>query len=258
MRKKLNEPPYFTPDWEVNDLVCAAVTTRINGFSLNEYANFNLATHVGEDACIVDKNRAEIKSWFDSNLQWQWLDQVHGNNAVRVSRVSKMISADAVVTGQQGLVCCVLTADCLPIFFASKDGSEVGLAHAGWKSLSTGILEATVLKFNAPRGDIQVWIGPGIGQCHFEVGLDVKDAFLQSQSIKDIKALDSCFQRVASAPQKFLCNLESLAKHILNRLGVTEICGGGFCTYCDEERFYSYRRDARCGRMLNMIYMKNR
>ena len=104
MRKKLNEPPYFTPDWEVNDLVCAAVTTRINGFSLNEYANFNLATHVGEDACIVDKNRAEIKSWFDSNLQWQWLDQVHGNNAVRVSRVSKMISADAVVTGQQGLV----------------------------------------------------------------------------------------------------------------------------------------------------------
>ena len=131
MYEKLEKRPYFTPDWKVNDLVCAAVTTRENGFSVKEFANFNLATHVGEDSCVVEKNRVEIKSWFDSGLQWQWLDQVHGNNAVRVSRARKSISADGIVTGQRGLVCCVLTADCLPIFFASKDGSEVGLAHAG-------------------------------------------------------------------------------------------------------------------------------
>lgn len=257
MYKKLEKRPYFTPDWKVNNLVCAAVTTRENGCSVNEFANFNLATHVGEDSCVVGKNRVEIKSWFDSDLQWQWLDQVHGNNAVRVSRVRKSISADGIVTGQRGLVCCVLTADCLPIFFASKDGSEVGLAHAGWRGLSAGILEATVLKFNAAREDIQVWIGPGIGRCHFEVGIEVRDYFLQGQSINQIERMDSSFQRIANTPQKFLCNLESIAKNILNRLGVTEISGGGFCTYCDEDRFYSHRRDSRCGRMLSMIYKKN-
>ena len=257
MHKKLEEPPYFIPDWEVNALVCAAVTTRENGFSANEFANFNLATHVGEDWCVVGKNRVEIKSWFHSDLQWQWLNQVHGNKAVRVSRVRKSISADAIVTDQRGLVCCVLTADCLPIFFASRDGSEVGMAHAGWRGLSSGILEATILKFNAAREDIQVGFGPGIGPCHFEVGSEVRNYFLQGQSINQIKKMDSSFQRIANAPQKFLCNLESLVKNILNRLGVTEISGGGFCTYCDEDRFYSHRRDSRCGRMLSMIYKKN-
>jgi YfiH family protein len=145
----------------------------------------------------------------------------------------------------------------LPIFFASKDGSEVGMAHAGWRGLSAGILEATVLKFNAAREDIQVWIGPGIGRCHFEVGIEVRDYFLQGQSINQIERMDSSFQRIANTSQKFLCNLESIAKNILNRLGVTEISGGGFCTYCDEDRFYSHRRDSRCGRMLSMIYKKN-
>lgn len=257
MHRGRGKQPYFTPDWKVNNLVCAAVTTRENGSSENEYASFNLATHVGEDVCVVEKNRVEIKSWFDSDLQWQWLDQVHGNNAVRVSEVSNCVSADGIVTSQRGLVCCVLTADCLPIFFATKDGSEVGLAHAGWKGLSAGILEATVLKFSTARKDIHAWIGPGIGQCHFEVGSDVRDAFLQGQSLNHIEKLDLSFQKVASAPQKFLCNLESLAKHALNQLGVTEISGGGFCTYCDEDRFYSHRRNSRCGRMLNMIYKKN-
>lgn len=257
MHKKLEKSPYFIPDWKASELVCAAVTTRENGFSLNEFANFNLATHVGEDLYVVEKNRLELKSWFDPGLQWQWLNQVHGNNAVRVSKVSKSINADGIVTSQRGLVCCVLTADCLPIFFASRDGSEVGLAHAGWRGLSEGILEATVLKFNTAREDLQVWIGPGIGRCHFEVGSDVRDSFLQGQSIDQIKKLDSSFKRIASGPQKFLCNLRSLAEHTLNRLGVTEISGGDFCTYCDEDRFYSHRRDSRCGRMLSMIYKKN-
>lgn len=257
MHKKLQKPPYLTPDWKVSELVGAAVTTRENGFSMNEFANFNLATHAGVDLCVIEKNRIEIKSWFDSGLQWQWLNQVHGNNAVRVSEAGKSIIADAAVTDQRGLVCCVLTADCLPVFFAAKDGSEVGLAHAGWRGLSAGILEATVLKFNAAREDIQVWIGPGIGQCHFEVGSDVRDSFLQGQSINQIEKLDSSFQRIANAPQKFYCNLGSLAAHTLNRLGVTEVSGGDFCTYCDEGRFYSYRRDSQCGRMLSMIYKKN-
>ncbi|MDB2443979.1 peptidoglycan editing factor PgeF [Gammaproteobacteria bacterium] len=257
MHKKLEKPPYLIPDWKVSELVGAAVTTRENGFSMNEFANFNLATHAGVDLSVIEKNRIEIKSWFDSGLQWQWLNQVHGNNAVRVSEASKSIIADAVVTDQRGLVCCVFTADCLPVFFAAKDGSEVGLAHAGWRGLSAGILEATVLKFNAAREDIQVWIGPGIGECHFEVGSDVRDSFLQGQSINQIEKLDSSFRRIANAPQKFLCNLRSLAAHTLNQLGVTEVSGGDFCTYCDEDRFYSYRRDSQCGRMLSMIYKKN-
>jgi len=175
-----------------------------------------------------------------------WLNQVHGADVVAAGRYDTPPDADACVGNQIGDVCVVKTADCLPVLICSEDGGEVAAAHAGWRGLVAGIIEATVAAMaHAPR-DLLVWMGPAISQPSFEVGDEVRVAFVE----KDREAA-ACF--VANSRGRWQADLYELARRRLAALGVTKVYGGGFCTFADRERFYSYRRNPDCGRMVSFV-----
>ena len=152
-----------------------------------------------------------------------------------------------------------MTADCLPVFLASERGDEVALVHAGWRGLAAGIVEQALATMRSPANGLRAWLGPAIASCHFEVGGEVRDAFLTGvcSSQIDNAELAACFQ-AASAPEKYLADLYALARLQLNALGVQAVTGGDCCSYCDSRQFYSYRRDGRTGRNLNVIYLQSR
>ncbi|MEZ5491503.1 MAG: peptidoglycan editing factor PgeF [Gammaproteobacteria bacterium] len=247
---------FLVPDWQVPDNIVAHTTTRYRGFSRGDFGGLNLATHVGDEAADVASNRDLLVRELDAAVSLQWLDQVHGTDVVQARRDSQARRADAVITTERNLACCVLTADCLPVFFASQQGDAVGVAHAGWRGLAAGILENTLSAFPAPPAETAVWLGPAIGPCHFEVGGEVREAFLGAASGALRAALHECFQAVPGQ-DKYLANLYGLATARLQQQGVQAISGGGFCTYCDADQFYSFRRRARTGRMASLIYLKD-
>ncbi|HTE42994.1 MAG TPA: peptidoglycan editing factor PgeF, partial [Steroidobacteraceae bacterium] len=178
-----------------------------------------------------------------------WLDQVHSDSVVEASLSSSPPRADASVAREAGTVCVVLTADCLPVLFASKNGDRVAAAHAGWRGLAAGILDNTVGSLGLPGHELIAWLGPAIGQDSFEVGDDVRIAFLGRDS-----AASSAF--VPNARGRWQCDLYALARRNLAQLGVTDVHGGGYCTATDADRFFSYRRDGQCGRMATLIWME--
>lgn len=246
-------PMVIQADWNVPENVVAVVTTRSGGISQAPFAGFNLANHVGDDFSAVSQNRALIAKYLDPNLHFQWLQQQHGIAVVDATNCEHLPRADGLIARRVGVACCVLTADCLPIFFASKQGDEVAIVHAGWRGLVAGIIEKTIEKLNTKRGQLTVWLGPAIGPCHFEIGAKVKDAFLHGAT--SICAED-CFTPVARE-EKYMANLYSIAKHILIANGVMDICGGNHCTYCSDDLYYSYRRDGNTGRMASIIYLSS-
>ncbi len=288
---------WLTPNWPAPANVHAATTLRTGGVSCGAYASLNPAMHVGDDPHLVKQNRQLIKQWLNLPSDPVWLDQIHSNRVVLASPpLAKggrgdldFQQADASYTAESGVVCAVLTADCLPLLVCKVDGSQVAAIHAGWRGLLAGVIGNTiaamqipldppfakgeadplcntdlnlnpVLKeevnqsdFNPPlckrgaRGDFLVWLGPAIGSDCFEVGAEVRDAFLEKSP-----AFASAFKRHGNG--KWLADIYQLARVELAMRGIDKIYGGGFCTVTEQERFYSYRRDKQAGRMATLIW----
>lgn len=249
-------PEFLIPDWPAPSNVGALVTTRTGGVSLSPYQSLNLALHVGDNRDAVIRNRRLLADELPQTLQWQWLEQVHSDKVLRISSPHGEVTADGLITATPGIACCVLTADCLPVFFSAADGSEVAIAHAGWRGMASGIIANTVRAMSVPANQLLVWLGPAIGPCHFEVGAEVRDEFQQAWA-ESISAgvVARCFQSVPGT-QKFMADLYALARLQLNALGVTRISGGVECTFCQQEKFYSYRRSGHTGRLLSMVYLR--
>ena len=237
------------PDWPAPQKVQVASTIRLGGVSAPPYDSLNLATHVGDDPQAVAANRTILQEQLQLPTEPVWLDQVHGAGVVSLDgALTDIPKADASVTQIGGVVCVVQTADCLPVLFCSRQGTRVAAAHAGWRGLAAGVLEATVARLDTPAEDILAWLGPAIGPRAFEVGEEVHEAFVavdpeQAQAF------------VETRPGHWRADLYQLARRRLHQAGVTAVYGGSCCTYEDAERFYSYRRDGVTGRMASLIWL---
>jgi YfiH family protein len=237
-------------------MIGALSTTRACGFSAAPYddaqggGGLNLGMHVGDAAENVQRNRAQLRRHLPSEPVW--LNQVHGTQVVDAATVTEPTEADASFTTQPGIVCAIMTADCLPVLFADKAGKVVGAAHAGWRGLLAGVLENTIAQMRtAGAVDIVAWLGPAIGPAHFEVGEEVREAFVD-RALAHLEA----FTPIAARPGKYLADLYRLATHALHAAKVTEVRGGRFCTVAEPQRFYSYRRDGTTGRMASLIWLR--
>jgi polyphenol oxidase len=236
----------ISPDWPAPANVRALQITRNGGVSVAPYASFNLGSHVGDNPLAVSRNRMLLASLLPSEPVW--LNQVHGISVADAGHAGCLPEADASVSTHPGAVCVVMTADCLPILLCDDHGTVVGAAHAGWRGLCDGVIEATVSAMQVAPSSLMAWLGPAIGPAAFEVGAEVRAAFMQ----KDAQA-ESAF--VAGAEGKWLADLYQLARLRLNALGITRIYGGELCTYRDPARFYSYRRDGVTGRLGTFIWL---
>jgi YfiH family protein len=234
------------PDWQLPEGLHAAVTLRSGGVSQGLYASLNPASHVNDAADAVLTNRAMIKQMLALPAEPVWLQQVHGVDVVKADQVTDLPEADASFTDQSGVVCAVLTADCLPVLFCGDQGAVIAAAHAGWRGLQAGVIEQTIAAMNCR--DLQVWLGPAIGPAHFEVGDEVREAFVSQNP-------DASVAFSATQAGKWLADIYQLARIRLANLGVEQVYGGGLCTVSDAQRFYSYRRDgAATGRMASLIW----
>ncbi len=241
--------PCLIPDWPAPAGVRAVVTTRRGGVSQPPYASFNLGVRNGDCQEHVAENRRRLRSGLALPEEPRWLHQVHGVEVVAAEQIRRDITAaDAAWTMRAGVVCAIQTADCLPVFFCDRDGRRVALVHAGWRGLVAGVIEATQAALGMPSAYLLAWLGPAIGAQAFEVGSEVRAAFVAFDS-----GLSTAFR--AAAHGRWLADLYCLARHRLRRCGVESVYGGGFCTVTDAGRFYSYRRDGRTGRMASLIWL---
>jgi YfiH family protein len=243
-------PDIIAPDWPAPPGIRAAFTLRSKGVSQPPFAACNLALHVGDDPRAVAENRGRLRASLELPAEPAWLEQIHGRHVVDLDGSAPLDSparGDAAVTRAPGRVCAIQVADCLPVLFAAADGSAVGAAHAGWRGLAGGVLEATVRAMQTPPGAVLAWMGPAIGPAHFEVGEEVRAAFLAADA-------GAAAAFTANPRGRWQCDLYALARRRLAAVGVSSVHGGGWCTYADAERFFSYRRDARCGRMAALIW----
>lgn len=246
----------IVPQWPAPANVVALSTTRRGGVSTGNYASFNLGLQVGDSPEHVERNHAELKLLLGAEVSLQCLQQVHGARAIEASRDQDVVTADAAFTTRTGIACCVTTADCLPILITSRKGDAVAAIHAGWRGLAAGVLENTIASFPAAPALSCAWMGPAIGVCHFEVGAEVREIFLTSAR-EDLRGgIERCFIQSAQ-PGKFFADLYAIARLKLNALGLNSIYGGTYCTYCNDERFYSFRRQPQTGRMMSLIYLKS-
>ena len=287
------KPSFIAPDWPAPARVRSAFTMRLGGVSAAPYDSLNVGAHVGDTADVVGENRRLVREGLELPAEPVWLQQVHGTDVVdldvldgasarrdgeahvgaatvaaagqphgdlAVGSVSgptragaagaafQPLRGDAAVTRVAGRVCVIQVADCMPVLLAARDGSAVGAAHAGWRGLAGGVLEQTVRAMGVPPAQLLAWLGPTISQPHFEVGDDVRSAFLTHDS-----EATSAF--VANARGRWQCDLYTLARRRLAALGVNSVFGGGWCTYAEADRFFSFRRDGQCGRMAALIWL---
>lgn len=234
------------PDWPLPHGVRAFATTRLGGVSRSVYAGFNLADHVGDEPQAVADNRRQLCAGLPGARRIQWLQQVHGAEVIDADMAMPCPTADGSVSRDPGVVCAVLTADCLPLLLCSDDGAVVAAAHAGWRGMLAGVIERTLTAMAVDPSRLRVWIGPAIGPAVYEVGEELRQRFAD-----DAPAQAAFF---APSAERFLADLPGLAQWRLQRAGVTDVRVSGLCTHADARRFYSYRRDGRCGRQLCGIY----
>ena len=237
------------PDWPAPRAVRAACSTREGGVSTGLHAGLNLGRSSGDDAAAVAENRRLLAEHLGLPRAPEWLRQVHGTRVVEQPCRPAEPEADAAYTTQAGIVCCVQAADCLPVLFCDDDGTVVAAAHAGWRGLCGGVLEATIAALPVEAGRLMAWLGPAIGPEAFEVGAEVREAFVAVDP-----AAAACFQPDA-ATGKFHGDLFALARQRLAGAGVGRVHGGGISTHADPQRFYSFRRDGICGRMAALIWI---
>jgi len=226
--------------------VRALITTRSGGVSTGKFASLNLSMRVGDDPQCVASNRAILRACLPAEPAW--VKQVHGTAVIEAARAAPDAEADGVVAHHTGMVCAVMTADCLPVLLTDRAGKSVGIAHAGWRGLAGGIVENVVLAMDEPPRDLIAYVGPGIGARCYEVGEDVRKAFVD----RDPAAARSFAPRQNG---KYLVDLYGLARQRLAAAGVAEVHGGEFCT-ASEERFFSFRRDRTTGRMASLIWLE--
>jgi len=230
--------------------VHAAITLRTGGVSAAPCDTLNLGIHVGDDPAAVAENRRRVRETLQLPSEPAWLEQVHGIDVADLDATTPAKRADAAVTRTPGKVCAIQVADCMPVLFATKNAAAIGAAHAGWRGLAGGVLEATIAAMRADPAETYAWLGPAISQQHFEVGDEVRAAFIG----RDPAAAGAFTQ---NARQRWQCDLYALARQRLSALGVRNISGGRWCTYEDRSRFFSFRRDGRCGRMAALIWLSS-
>ena len=283
MMSRLEPENYLYPDWAVPPQVKAVVTTRGTPPFSDSYATFNLAQHVGDDCSGVQRNRLQLCQELDLPQQPVWLNQVHGNQCISLDSGSFVsdnnskikYAADASATRQPGVVCCVMTADCLPILFCNRAGSWVAACHAGWRGLLSGVVENTIASYYPAVGDVNnhadlmAWIGPAISQPYFEVGVEVRQAFIDKN-----RDFNGYFDKNEKGRYQF--DLTGLARQIMQQLGIS-VSGGNHCSFSqrishsnqqtihsnqqatqsihDDYQFYSYRREGETGRMASLIWL---
>ena len=242
------------PDWRVPSHILAAQTTRSGGISNAPYTALNLAQHVGDDPTHVLANRQRLREHLALPSEPLWLEQVHGTEVYVASDTSTSAQpprADAAYTDQPNVVLAIMTADCLPVLFASQDGAEIAAAHAGWRGLAAGVLENTLRHFRAPPSTISTWLGPAISQEAFEVGDEVRATFMQHDPAAHRAFVPS--PRPENRSGHWQADLYALARLRLRASGVTHIYGGDLCSFSDP-RFYSYRQETPTGRMASLIW----
>ena len=235
------------PDWPAADGIEVASSTRVGGVSIGPYESLNVGAHVGDELRHVAENRRRLAAVSSLPGEPRWLQQVHGIDVVRDPQVG--VEADAAYTNTNEVVLAVQTADCLPVVIVAGDGSELACAHAGWRGLAAGVLENTLKQFSAAPKSLLAWLGPAISQQAFEVGDEVREAFVAG----DPEA-ESCFR--ANDAGRWQADLYGLARLRLRAAGIGRVYGGEFCTYTDAERFFSYRRDGQCGRMVTLVWRR--
>ncbi|WP_168793717.1 peptidoglycan editing factor PgeF [Paraburkholderia aromaticivorans] len=263
------------PAWNVSPRVRALVTTRDGGVSEAPFGRWqngvdlpgglNLGMKSGDDLAAVAANRERLLKLAGVS-EAAWLEQIHGASIVSAEAVLAQAHAsgtptraDASVTDRPGTVCVVMVADCMPVLFCDEAGRAVGAAHAGWRGLAAGIVEQTAQRVaelaGVEAGALHAYLGPSIGPDAFEVGADVRDAFMNGVGHAQRDATANAFVEHPHNPGKYLADLPALARLRLQRLGVTRIVGGDLCTVTQRERFYSYRRDRETGRMAALIWL---
>ncbi len=251
-----NQASFIIPEWPAPLNIGAAMTLRAGGVSGYPYNSLNPATHVGDDPLAVAQNRHIINTLLALPSSPIWLEQVHSNYVVESLQTPVLQQADASFTGQVGVVCAVLTADCLPILICSADGLQVAAIHAGWKGLLAGIITNTLMALqSSSRQSIKstsylAWMGAAIGPKCFEVGAEVREAFIKKKSLNA-----SAFEQISE--DKWLVDIYELARIELVDLNVIDVYGGYGCTFSEQERYYSYRRDIQTGRMASLIWRKS-
>jgi YfiH family protein len=238
-------------DWEAPRHVTAFVTLRSGGVGAAPYDTFNLAAHVGDDPDSVRQNRALLtaaQGWTDQPL---WLDQVHGSRVVRAETAPGTPSADGSVTEEPGRALAVLTADCLPVLACDRNGTVIGAFHAGWRGLLAGVLENGLAAMGCPAGELLTWIGPAIGADSYQVGRDVREAYLAADAGHEADFADD-------GPEHWRFDLAGAARRRLERAGVGSVSGGRWDTFADADLFFSHRRQAPCGRMATVIRLERK
>ncbi|MTD39408.1 polyphenol oxidase [Erwinia sp. CPCC 100877] len=238
----------IVPEWPMPAGVAACSSTRVGGVSLAPWDSMNLGAHCGDDPQHVEENRRRFYEAAAFPSAPVWLEQVHGSTVLKLDGSTPASKrADASWTDRPSTVCAVMTADCLPVLFCNISGNEVAAAHAGWRGLCEGVLEETVASFRDRPENLLAWLGPAIGPAVFEVGGEVREAFMA----KDLLS-ESAFRPVG---EKFFADIYQLARQRLANVGVRQIFGGGRCTYSESDDFFSYRRDGTTGRMASFIWL---
>jgi len=244
------------PDWQIPENIKTLVTTRQGGVSKAPFDSFNLAEHVGDNAYDVRCNRHKLLTYLPAAPLW--LNQVHSNRVVDAMCSVSGVDADSSYTTEADQVCAVMSADCLPVLICNRQATAVAAVHAGWRGLLNGIIEQAVDKVlsaaQCQAEDLLIYLGPAIGPEKFEVSEDVRQAFLQTAS--DKKKSQYCFTAITSLPGKYLADIYQLAHIRLQQYGIENISGGNYCTYSDQENFFSYRREGKTGRMASLIWLE--
>lgn len=238
---------FVIPHWPAPAQVCAISTTRAGGVSHAPYESLNLGDHVGDDSAAVRENRARLRQALHLPAEPRWLQQVHGVCAVDGAELAAPGAADACFAAQPGVVCAVLTADCLPLLICDRTGTQVAAVHAGWRGLLRGVIENVLDKFTAAPVELLVWLGPAIGPQAFEVGDEVRAEFIARDT-----GAGAAFRPHGG---RWLADIYALARQRLAARGITAVFGGEHCTYTETDRFYSFRRDGVTGRMASLIWL---
>ncbi len=233
------------PDWPAPANIQACTTTRYGGVSLPPYDSLNLATHVEDNPKAVVKNRKKLADFLAINLEDCWLQQTHSNNWLKAETLIQNNQGDASYTQKKGQVCCVLTADCVPVLFCNRQGGFIAAVHAGWQGIERGVIKK-ITQYYPQCDDLMAWIGPCIQQAHFEVGDDFYQRFM---------AQDPQWQAAFVRHKKWHFNLVKAAKIQLNQVGIAQIYGGKYCTWQQNNDFYSYRREGKTGRIATLIWI---
>lgn len=248
------------PKWPAPGRVHAFTTTRCGGVSAAPHDTFNLAQHVGDEEprVLENRRRLQLAIALENNAAGRahagrlpepaWLEQVHGTRVVTLGDEAPPGPADAAVAFRPGPVCAVLTADCLPVLLCDRRGTRVGLAHAGWRGLAQGVVDAAITALDCAPSELIAWLGPAIGPGAYEVGAEVRAAFEKDSSV------DAAFE--PNSRGRWQANLYAIARAQLARAGVTSVHGGDHCTYAEPARFFSFRRDGQCGRMASLIWLE--